>query len=80
MYRKSDRSGRMDFALAALYDQLKRPKDAADAYKAALQQDPNEHRCRTWPGGCACGLGPDGSGKQGELADSQNGPARSRKR
>jgi tetratricopeptide (TPR) repeat protein len=37
---EEDRSGRMDFALAALYDQLKRPKDAADAYKAALQQDP----------------------------------------
>ena len=38
---EEDRSGRMDFALAALYDQLKRPKEAADAYKAALQQDPN---------------------------------------
>jgi len=38
---EEDRSGRMDFALAALYDQLKRPKDAAEAYKAALQQDPN---------------------------------------
>ncbi len=38
---EGDRSGRMDFALAALYDELKRPKDAADAYKAALQQDPN---------------------------------------
>ncbi len=38
---ESDRSGRMDFALAALYDELKRPKDAAEAYKAALQQDPN---------------------------------------
>jgi tetratricopeptide (TPR) repeat protein len=34
------RTGRMDFALAALYDELKRPKDAADAYKAALEQDP----------------------------------------
>jgi tetratricopeptide (TPR) repeat protein len=38
---EGDRSGRMDFALAALYDQLKRPKDAADAYRAALQQDPD---------------------------------------
>jgi tetratricopeptide (TPR) repeat protein len=38
---ESDRSGRMDFALAALYDELKRPKDAAAAYQAALQQDPN---------------------------------------
>ncbi len=36
----SDRTGRMDFALAALYDELKLPKDAAVAYKAALQQDP----------------------------------------
>jgi tetratricopeptide (TPR) repeat protein len=35
-----DRSGRMDFALAALYDELKRPKDAAAAYQAALNQDP----------------------------------------
>jgi len=38
---ESDRSGRMDFALAALYDELKRPKDAAAAYQAALEQDPN---------------------------------------
>jgi tetratricopeptide (TPR) repeat protein len=37
---ESDRTGRMDFALAALYDELKRPKDAAAAYQAALQQDP----------------------------------------
>ena len=37
---ESDRSGRMDFALAALYDELKRPKDAAAAYQAALEQDP----------------------------------------
>jgi tetratricopeptide (TPR) repeat protein len=35
-----DRTGRMDFALAALYDELKRPKDAATAYQAALEQDP----------------------------------------
>jgi tetratricopeptide (TPR) repeat protein len=38
---EGDRSGRMDFALAALYDELKRPKDAAAAYQAALEQDPN---------------------------------------
>jgi tetratricopeptide (TPR) repeat protein len=36
----SDRSGRMDFALAGIYDQLKRPKDAAAAYQAALDEDP----------------------------------------
>ena len=36
----SDRTARMDFALAGLYDQLKRPKDAAAAYQAALQLDP----------------------------------------
>lgn len=36
----SDRTGRMDFALAALYDELKQPKDAAAAYQAALDQDP----------------------------------------
>ena len=37
---EGDRTGRMDFALAALYDELKRPKDAATAYQAALEQDP----------------------------------------
>jgi tetratricopeptide (TPR) repeat protein len=36
-----DRTGRMDFALAGLYDQLKRPKDAAAAYQATLDQDPD---------------------------------------
>ena len=36
----SDRTARMDFALAGLYDQLKRPKDAAKAYQDALDQDP----------------------------------------
>jgi tetratricopeptide (TPR) repeat protein len=38
---ESDRTGRMDFALAGLYDQLKRPKDAAAAYQAALDEDPD---------------------------------------
>src|ERR1700728_2533130 len=38
---ESDRSGRMDFALAALYDELKRPKEAAAAYQAAVEQDPS---------------------------------------
>jgi tetratricopeptide (TPR) repeat protein len=37
----SDRSGRMDFALAGIYDQLKRPKDAAASYQAALDEDPD---------------------------------------
>jgi tetratricopeptide (TPR) repeat protein len=37
---EGDRSERMDFALAGLYDQLKRPKDAAKAYQAAIDQDP----------------------------------------
>jgi tetratricopeptide (TPR) repeat protein len=36
-----DRSARMEFALAGLYDQLKRPKDAAVAYQATLDQDPD---------------------------------------
>jgi tetratricopeptide (TPR) repeat protein len=35
-----DRSGRMDFALAAVYDQLKKPKEAAEAYQLALNEDP----------------------------------------
>lgn len=38
---ESDRTGRMDFALAGLYDQLKRPKDAATAYQAAISHDPD---------------------------------------
>jgi tetratricopeptide (TPR) repeat protein len=38
---ESDRSGRMNFALAGLYDQLKRPKDAAVAYQSALEKDPD---------------------------------------
>jgi tetratricopeptide (TPR) repeat protein len=37
----SDRTGRMDFALAGIYDSLKRPKDAAIAYQAALDEDPD---------------------------------------
>jgi tetratricopeptide (TPR) repeat protein len=36
-----DRTGRMNFALAGLYDQLKRPKDAAAAYQAVLEEDPD---------------------------------------
>jgi tetratricopeptide (TPR) repeat protein len=38
---ETDRSARMDFALAGLYDQLKRPKEAAEAYRAALNEDPD---------------------------------------
>ena len=38
---EDDRSGRMDFALAGLYDQLKDPQNAAKAYRAALDQDPD---------------------------------------
>ena len=37
----SDRTGRMEFALAGLYDQLKRPRDAASAYQIALDKDPD---------------------------------------
>jgi tetratricopeptide (TPR) repeat protein len=36
-----DRSPRMNFALAGLYDQLKRPKDAVVAYQAVLAEDPD---------------------------------------
>jgi tetratricopeptide (TPR) repeat protein len=36
-----DRSARMDFALAGLEDQLHEPKKAAEAYRAALEQDPD---------------------------------------
>jgi len=34
-----DRTPRMDFALAGLYDELKRPKEAAAAYQSVLDQD-----------------------------------------
>ena len=34
-----DRSARIDFALGALYDQMHRPREAAAAYKAALDED-----------------------------------------
>jgi len=36
-----DRSERMDFALAGLYDELKKPKEAVEAYKAVLEQNPD---------------------------------------
>ena len=35
-----DRTARIDFALGASYDQLKRPKDALTAYRAALDLQP----------------------------------------
>jgi tetratricopeptide (TPR) repeat protein len=38
---EDDRTSREDFALAGLYDQLKRPKDAAAAYHAVLDEDPD---------------------------------------
>ena len=34
-----DRSARIDFALGAAYDQMRRPREAAAAYKAALEED-----------------------------------------
>jgi tetratricopeptide (TPR) repeat protein len=36
-----DRSARMNFALAGIYDQLKRPKEAVEAYRAVLAEDPD---------------------------------------
>ncbi len=36
-----DRSPRMNFALGNIYDQLKQPKDAAKAYQAAVDADPD---------------------------------------
>ncbi|HMF54442.1 MAG TPA: tetratricopeptide repeat protein, partial [Edaphobacter sp.] len=35
-----DRSARIDFALGATYDQLKKPKDAIASYRRALDDDP----------------------------------------
>jgi tetratricopeptide (TPR) repeat protein len=37
----TDRTAREDFALAGIYDTLKKPKDAAAAYQATLDQDPD---------------------------------------
>ena len=37
---QDDRTARIEFALGASYDQLKRPKEAAAAYRAALDLDP----------------------------------------
>jgi tetratricopeptide (TPR) repeat protein len=36
-----DRTPRMNFALGGLYDQMKQPKEAAKAYQAAVNQDPD---------------------------------------
>ena len=38
---QGDRTGRMDFALGGIYDQLKQPKDAAKAYQQAVDQEPD---------------------------------------
>ncbi len=37
---EGSRSARMDFALGGIYDQMKQPKDAAKAYQAAVDQEP----------------------------------------
>ncbi len=37
---QDDRSARMEFALAGIYDTLKKPKEAAAAYQRSLDQDP----------------------------------------
>ena len=39
---ESDRTSKMEFALGAAYDQLKRPKDAIAAYQRALDIEPGE--------------------------------------
>ncbi|QHS51086.1 tetratricopeptide repeat protein [Edaphobacter sp. 12200R-103] len=38
---EDDRSARIDFALGATYDQLKKPKEAIAAYRRALDDDPD---------------------------------------
>ncbi|MDE1156271.1 MAG: tetratricopeptide repeat protein [Acidobacteriaceae bacterium] len=38
-----DRSIRMNFALAGIYEQMKQPKDAVEAYKAVLAEDPDNN-------------------------------------
>jgi len=41
---ESDRTAKMEFALGASYDQLKRPKDAIAAYQRALDIEPGDVR------------------------------------
>ena len=41
---ESERTPKMEFALGAVYDQLKRPKDAIAAYKRAADMDPEDAR------------------------------------
>ena len=38
-----DRTARMNYALGGIYDQLKQPKKAAEAYQAAVDQDPDNN-------------------------------------
>lgn len=38
---EDDRTARIDFALGATYDQLKKPKEAIAAYRRALEDDPD---------------------------------------
>ena len=41
---EGERTPKMEFALGAVYDQLKRPKDAIAAYKRAADMDPEDAR------------------------------------
>ena len=41
---ESDRTSKMEFALGAAYDQLKRPKDAIAAYQRATDMEPGDTR------------------------------------
>ena len=41
---ESDRTSKMEFALGAAYDQMKRPKDAISAYKRAIDIEPGDVR------------------------------------
>jgi tetratricopeptide (TPR) repeat protein len=41
---ESERTTKMEFALGAVYDQMKRPKDAIGAYKRAADMDPEDAR------------------------------------
>lgn len=41
---EQQRTPKMEFALGAVYDQLKRPKDAVAAYKRAADMDPEDSR------------------------------------
>ncbi len=59
-----DRSARIEFALGATYDQLKKPKDAAAAYQPRARSGTGQPGFGAWPGECAAGRWKTGRGAE----------------